>query len=108
MYPFIDASAGGRIAGMIEAVDRVLELTDDRTKIIPGHGELSGVDELRVYRAMLETVHDRVQKLIDEGNSRDEVVAAKPTHDLDAGWGRGFLQPDQWVGIVYDSMVTGQ
>ncbi|MHC4129799.1 MAG: MBL fold metallo-hydrolase [Planctomycetota bacterium] len=106
MYPFIDASAGGRIAGMIKAIDRALELTDDRTRIIPGHGELSGVAELRAYRAMLRTVHDRVQKLIDEGKTRDEVIAAKPTRDLDAEWGSGFMQPDPWVGIVYDSMVV--
>jgi len=105
MYPFIDAGAGGRIAGMVAAVDRVLELTDDRTRIIPGHGELSGVAELRAYRGMLKTVHDRVRKLIDEGKSRDAVIAARPTHDLDEKWGRGFMQPDTWVGIVYDSMV---
>jgi glyoxylase-like metal-dependent hydrolase (beta-lactamase superfamily II) len=106
MYPFIDASAGGRIAGMIEAVDRVLELADDDTRFIPGHGELSGRDELRAYRAMLKTVHDRVQKLIDEGKSRGEIIAAKPTRDLDADWGRGFMKPDPWVGIVYDSMAN--
>ncbi len=90
---------------MIAAVDRALELTDERTRVIPGHGELSGVAELRAYREMLKTVHGRVQKLIDEGESRDDVIAAKPTHDLDARWGRGFMQPDQWVGIVYDSMA---
>jgi glyoxylase-like metal-dependent hydrolase (beta-lactamase superfamily II) len=105
MYPFIDTSAGGRIAGMIEAVDRALELTDDRTKLIPGHGELSGAAELRAYREMLRTVHDRMQELIADGRSRDEIIAARPTRDLDATWGRGFMKPDQWVGIVYDSMV---
>jgi hypothetical protein len=90
---------------MIAAVDRVLELADNDTRIIPGHGQLSGPDELRAYRAMLKTVHDRVRKLIDEGKSRDEVVAARPTHDLDANWGLGFMKPDPWVGIVYDSMA---
>jgi glyoxylase-like metal-dependent hydrolase (beta-lactamase superfamily II) len=105
MYPFIDVSAGGRLAGMIKAADSALELADNRTKIIPGHGELSGVAELRAYRTMLRTVHDRVQELIADGKSRDEVVAARPTRDLDADWGRGFMKPDQWVGIVYDSMA---
>jgi glyoxylase-like metal-dependent hydrolase (beta-lactamase superfamily II) len=104
MYPFIDVDRDGSIAGMIEAVDRALELVDDRTRIIPGHGPLSGVAELRSYRDMLQTVHDRLRKLIDEGRSRDQVIAAKPTRDLDAEWGRGFMRPDQWVGIVYDGM----
>ncbi len=54
---------------------------------------------------MLQTIHDRVQKLIRDGASKQEVVAAKPTRDLDAEWGGGFMKPDRWVGIVYDSMV---
>ena len=53
----------------------------------------------------LQTVHDRVQKLIRDGASKQEVVAAKPTRDLDAEWGGGFMKPDRWVGIVYDGMV---
>ena len=106
MYPFIDVSAGGRIAGVIKAADQALKLANDRTRIIPGHGELSGVAELRAYRAMLQTVHDRVQALIADGRSRDEVIAAKPTRDLDDQWGGGFMKPDQWVGIVYDSMAN--
>ena len=54
---------------------------------------------------MLRTVHDRVQKLIRDGASKQEVVAAKPTRDFDAEWGGGFMKPDRWVGIVYDSMA---
>ncbi len=105
MYPFFDVSTQGSIAGMIQAADTVLRLADDQTKIIPGHGPLGGVAELRASRAMLQTVHDRVQKLIRDGASQKEVVAAKPTRDLDAEWGGGFMKPDRWVGIVYDSMA---
>ncbi len=105
MYPFFDVSTEGSIAGMIEAADTVLRLANDRTKIIPGHGPLGGIDELRASRAMLMTVHDRVQKLINDGASKEDVVAAKPTGDFDADWGGGFMKPDRWVGIVYDSMV---
>ena len=38
--------------------------------------------------------------------SRDEIIAEKPTADLDETWGGGFMQPDMWVGIVYDGMMT--
>lgn len=104
MYPFIDTNAGGSIDGMIKAVDRALKLVDDKTRIIPGHGPLSGVAELREYREMLATARDRVQALVRQGKSRDEVIAAKPTKDLDEKWGRGGFEPDTWVGIVYDGM----
>jgi cyclase len=105
MYPFIDTNAGGSIDGMIKAVGRALKLADDKTKIIPGHGPLSGAAELREYREMLATARDRVQALVKQGKSRDEVIAAKPTKDLDEKWGRGGFEPDTWVGIVYDGMT---
>jgi cyclase len=105
MYPFIDTNAGGSIDGMIKAVDRALGLVDEKTRIIPGHGPLSGVAELRAYREMLATARDRVQALVKQGKSRDEVIAAKPTKDLDEKWGRGGFEPDTWVGIVYDGTV---
>ena len=90
---------------MIKAADRMLARANDHTKIIPGHGEVSGVKQLQAYRDMLETVRARMQKLIDQGRSRDQVIAAGPTKDLDAEWGGGFLGPDRWVGIVYDGMT---
>ncbi len=105
MYPFFDVSTQGSIAGMIQAADTVLQLANDRTKIIPGHGPLGGIDELRASRAMLMTVHDRVQNLINDGATKEEVVAAKPTRDLDAEWAGGSMKPDRWVGIVYDGMA---
>ena len=54
---------------------------------------------------MLKTVHGRVQKMIADGKPLEEVVAARPTRDLDAEWGGGFMKPDQWVGLVYASMA---
>ncbi len=104
MYPFIDASSGGSLDGMIAAADRILDLADDETKIIPGHGPLANKADLITFRDMLATVRTRIRELIEAGKTRDEVVAAHPTADLDATWGKGFLQPDVWVGIVYDAM----
>ena len=104
MYPFIDVSSGGTIDGMIEAADTVLKLTNRKTKIIPGHGPLGTVKDLRKYRDMLELVRERIRPMMLAGKYRDAVIAAKPTRDLDKKWGRGFMKPDQWVGIVFDGM----
>lgn len=106
IYPFIDVSTGGNLDGMIAAADRVLALSDAGTRIIPGHGPLSNQPELRAYRDMLSAVGRRVRRLAREGKTREQVIAAKPTQDYDATWGGGFLQPDQWVGIVYDAVTT--
>jgi hypothetical protein len=55
---------------------------------------------------MLVVVRDAVKPLVAAGKLRADVVAAKPTKALDETWGKGFLQPDVFVGIVYDGMVS--
>ena len=102
MYPFIDTSTGGNLEGMIRAVERILERCDAETRIIPGHGPLASRADLERYQRMLTTVRDRIEPMLRAGRSRDEVIAAKPTADLDVDWGGGFMKPDVWVGLVYD------
>ena len=100
-YPFIDASSGGSMAGMIDGVEAILEQIDGATRVIPGHGPLSNKAELQVFHDMLQTVYTRLKELKDQGMTVEEIVATKPTADYDAEWGDGFLKPDQWVQIVY-------
>jgi glyoxylase-like metal-dependent hydrolase (beta-lactamase superfamily II) len=104
MYPFIDAGTGGNINGMIAAADAVLKTVDAQTRIVPGHGPLADQAALSKFRDMMVTVRDRVQKLKKEGRTLQETVAAAPTKDLDPVWGKGFLQPDMFVTIVYNTL----
>ncbi len=99
-YPFIDVGSGGTIDGVISATDSVLARADDDTRILPGHGPLSSRAELQAYRDMLVTVRDRIRAALVAGRSVDEVVAARPTEDLDATWGKGFVKPDDFVRFV--------
>lgn len=100
-YPFVDSNSGGTYDGMIAAVEAILATVDDQTRIIPGHGPLSGKRELQAFRDLLVTVRGRVMKLIREGKSQDEVIAARPTAEFDAQWAGGFWKPEQWVARVY-------
>lgn len=104
MYPFIDSGSGGDISGMILAADTMLEIIDDETKVIPGHGPLSNRAELASYRQMLSTIRDRVAKLVAEGKTPEEVATAKPTTDFDETWGQGFIKPEQFVSLVLDTL----
>ncbi len=104
MYPLIDIGSGGSINGMIRGVDQALALADQRTKIVPGHGQLGDKAALQGYRQMLVTVADRVEKLKAQGKTVEDAVAAKPTADLDAQWGKGSIQPATFVALVYDSL----
>ena len=104
MYPFFDTSTGGNINGMIAAADMGLKLADGATKIVAGHGPLSDRANLTKYRDMLTTVRDRVRKLKTSGRSLQDTVAAKPSADLDATWGKGFMQPNDFVTLVYNTV----
>jgi cyclase len=103
-FPFIDTSSGGKVDGIVAAADRVLGAVGDKTKIIPGHGPVATKAELQAYRDTVKAVRDRVAKLKAEGKSKEAAVAAKPTAEFDAKWGQGFIKPDVFVGIVYDSL----
>jgi glyoxylase-like metal-dependent hydrolase (beta-lactamase superfamily II) len=103
-YPFIDASTGGNINGMIKGAEWGMSVTDNQTKIIPGHGPIGNKASLTKYRDVLVTVRDRVQKLKAAGKKIEEVVAATPTAEFDAVWGKGFMMPNDFVGIVYNTL----
>ncbi len=103
-YPFIDTHSGGSIAGMIAGSKAALELADDDTRIIPGHGPLANKADLQAYHDMLVLAESKIRALKNAGKSLDQVIAAKPTAALDAEWGDGFLTADVWVGIVFSGM----
>jgi cyclase len=104
MYPFIDASTGGSIGGMINGAGMAAKQADNSTKIVPGHGPLADLPALNKYRDMLVTVRDRIAKLKKSGQTLPQVLAASPTKDLDATWGKGFMAPNDFLAIVYNTV----
>lgn len=104
-YPVIDVSAGGSIGGMIRSLDRLLPLVGPATKVVPGHGPLADRAAMLRFRGMLVTVRDRVTKLVKEGRTLDQVMAAKPLADLDRDWGAGFMKPDMFLRVVYADLA---
>jgi len=103
-YPYIDSSTGGRVDGMIEAAERLLSLADADTKVVPGHGPLGTKADLAKYRDMVSTAADRVRKLKASGKSVEDAIAAKPFADLENDWGKGRLNGDTFVKVVYATL----
>ena len=106
MYPFIDTSSRGSIDGVISGVKHILAIIDEDTKVIPGHGPLSNTKELRNYLKMLENVRERIQNLISQGKSLQEIQNSNPTKDFDSTWGKGFLNADRFIEIVYEDLSS--
>lgn len=99
--PFIDQPNGGNVEGMIKFVDAVIALADENTKIIPGHGQIASKQDLINYRNMLQSITDQIKTLMDRGMSLEQITDAKPLNEYPA---RGFVTPDAFVKIVFDSI----
>jgi len=105
-YPFYDISSGGSLKGVIALQERVLSFADDNTRIIGDEGEPGSRRDLQAQHDMLVKMRGRVQKLIDQGKTEAEVIAAKPTADLDPVWvpKGGFLSGDVATRMAYQSL----
>ncbi|MBR0934073.1 MBL fold metallo-hydrolase [Bradyrhizobium jicamae] len=104
-YPNIDFANGGNIAGMIAATNIYVKLTNARSRIVPGHGPIADKAALLTYRTMLITARDRMAKLVKDGKSEDDVLAAKPFADLDTTWAPTELASKNFIRVVYHSLA---
>ena len=105
-YPRFDAEKGGTVAGVIEGLNRILDIAiagenqEGGTMVIPGHGRLSDETEVANYRDMVTIVRDRIAAMIDAGMTLEQVQAAKPTSDYD-----GIYDQPGWTGAMFAAAV---
>lgn len=101
MFPFIDLDSGGSVAGFIAAQEDMLSLAGPETRIIPGHGPIASKDDLQASRDMLIDASDRVQDLVNKGQSEDEVVAANPLAVYHDEWNWQFITTELMTRTLY-------
>ena len=112
-YPVIDVARGGSVQGIINGLNRLLDITIPKDKaeggtyVVPGHGRLSDEADVVEYRDMLTIVRDRIQDLIAAGKSLAEVKAAGPTRDYDGRYGAttGPWTTDQFIEAIYRQLA---
>jgi glyoxylase-like metal-dependent hydrolase (beta-lactamase superfamily II) len=102
-YQQVDFANGGDIRGMIRASNDWLALANDNTKIVVGHGNLAKKSDVAEYNAMVKTARERVEKLMKEGKTEAQIVAAKPLADLDKTWADNDQAAANFVKQVYNS-----
>jgi cyclase len=108
-YPDIDRMNGGSLEGMIRGLALTASLAGPNTKIIPGHGATVDRNAVMAQRDIMLAVRDRVSKLIQQGKSQDEVVAAKVTSDFDPKVpGGAGMTADRFVGQVYAELKAAK
>jgi glyoxylase-like metal-dependent hydrolase (beta-lactamase superfamily II) len=99
--PNIDRINGGSLNGMIDGLGQIIARSGPNTKIIPGHGPTVDRTAVMAHRDMILAVRDRVSKLISEGRSQEDVLAATPTSDFDAKVPNSIETTQRFVTQLY-------
>jgi glyoxylase-like metal-dependent hydrolase (beta-lactamase superfamily II) len=105
-FPFIDVDSGGSIDGMIDGVEKVLAQVPADVKVIPGHGPISSVSDVKAYLDMLKATREVVQKAIKDGKTLDQMKQAKLLDPWSKYSGQ-FINADAFIETLYNSL-TGQ
>jgi glyoxylase-like metal-dependent hydrolase (beta-lactamase superfamily II) len=106
LFPFIDLDNGGSVPGYIGGQQKLIDMADDKTRIVPGHGPVASKDDLKENLDVLKDSLARVKALVDKGMDEEEIVAANPLsiyHD-DYNW--GFITTERMTRTLIRSLTT--
>jgi len=103
MFPFVDLSSGGSVEGLVRNVGNALTKIPANAKIIPGHGPISTVEDLKAFHQMLIETVDVVRKQMQSGKSLDDIKAAGLPSKYDS-WGKGFINAPTWIETIQKSL----
>ncbi len=104
-FPFIDVSSGGSVQGMADGVEKAIAQLPADVKVIPGHGALSNLDDVRAYIKMLHETTAAVQKAIDARKTVDQMKKEKILEPW-AKWSGDFVNQDTFIETLYNSLTN--
>ena len=103
-FPFVDLASGGSVAGMIAAMQEVVPKLPPDVKVIPGHGDIANLDDVREFTKMMVDTRAVVEKGVKEGKTLDQLKQEKV---LDAWkkWNGDFVTTDAWIETLYNDLT---
>ena len=104
-FPYMDLSSGGSISGYIEGIKKMILVSDEKTKIIPGHGNVSNKSELKSYLKMLKDLKEIIQKEIDKGQTLAQVTVNKNLTEKYNSFS-GWITGEKIRVAIYTSLKT--
>lgn len=103
-FPFLDVAAGGSIDGFIAAQEKILSLADSDTKIIPGHGGISTIDDVKELLTMLKETRKIIADEKSNGVALEDLIPKNPLEAYHDRWNGSFITTDLFVQLVYESI----
>lgn len=107
LYPFIDVNNGGSLRGYKEALSKIAMVANEDTKIIPGHGEVASISDVKYTQSMIEFLYSRIAVHHLEKKTKEQIWALNLTKDYDEkGFGNGFITTQKFFDFLYDEVVN--
>ena len=107
-FPFIDVASGGSVQGMISAMEKATAQLPPDVKVIPGHGALSNLDDVREFVKMLKETSAAVQKGINEHKTLEQLKKEKVLGPWEKKWTGDFINADAFTETLYNSLTGHQ
>jgi cyclase len=102
-FPFVDLESGGTVQGLTKNIGDIIPKLPAGAKLIPGHGPISTVDDLKLYHQMLQATTEVVRKKIGSGKTLAEIKAEGLPEEWKP-WGVGFIKTDMWIETIHRSL----
>ena len=103
IFPFVDVGTGGNVFTLTENIAHVLDLIDDKTKVIPGHGPLANKQDLKDFHTMLVSTSSAVKMMANKGQSLEQ-IQVEGLGVRWSSWSKGFLSEAVWISIIHSSL----
>jgi glyoxylase-like metal-dependent hydrolase (beta-lactamase superfamily II) len=104
-FPFVDLESGGSVEGLVKNIGELITKIPADAKLIPGHGPISTLDDLKSYHRMLQQTTEIVRGKIKAGKTLDQAKTEGLPAEW-APWGTGFIKTDRWVETIYKSLIA--
>jgi glyoxylase-like metal-dependent hydrolase (beta-lactamase superfamily II) len=104
-FPFVDLESGGSVEGLVKNIGELIGKIPADAKLIPGHGPISTLDDLKSYHRMLQQTSEIVRQKITTGKTLDQIKTEGLPAEW-APWGTGFIKTDRWVETIYKSLTA--
>lgn len=106
-FPFVDLTTGGNVLGLAKNIGEIIQSMPKDIKVIPGHGSLASIDDLKRYHQMLLDSITLVKKAIKAGKSIEQ-LQKQGLGDSFKPWSKGFIAEKDWIVFVYQSIEKSQ
>jgi len=104
-FPFVDLESGGTVEGLVRNIGEIITKIPEGAKLIPGHGPISTIDDLKNYHRMLQQTTEIVRQKIAAGKTLEQIKSEGLPEEWKP-WGEGFIKTDRWVETIYRSLTA--